>query len=103
MGLIVITMKHPGHYTKEEKREAEAMGITLKYYADRDITVGCEKIVKCTKQPTEAQNAHRKLMKEAITEAKRLKAIGKLPHFEDRTKKSDFHEFVSRYINGTLK
>ena len=33
-----------------EKREAEAMGITLKYYADRDITIGCEKIVKCTKQ-----------------------------------------------------
>ena len=96
-------MKHLGHYTKEEKREAEAMGITLKYYADRDITIGCEKIVKCTKQPTEAQNAHRKLMKEAITEAKRLKAIGKLPHFEDKTKKSDFHEFVSRYINGTLK
>ena len=96
-------MKHLGHYTKEEKREAEAIGITLKYYADRDITVGCEKIVKCTKQPTEAQNAHRQRMKEAIAEAKRLKTIGKLPHFEDKTKKSDFHEFVSRYIKGTLK
>ena len=96
-------MKHPGHYTKEEKREAEAMGITLKYYADRDITVGCKKITRFTKQPTDAQNTHRKLMKEAIAEAKRLKAIGQLPHFEDRTKKSDFHEFVSRYINGTLK
>lgn len=96
-------MKYPGHYTKVEKCEAEAIGITLKYYAVRDITIGCEKIVKSTKQPTEAQNTHRQRMKEAIAEAKRLKTIGQLPHFEDRTKKSDFHEFVSRYINGTLK
>jgi len=90
--------KFPGHYTKEQKHELESMGCTVKYYADRDITVVCEKIDHMSKPRTKQQKAHQKTMAEAIKEAKRLKALGQLPHYEDRTKKSDFHEFVSRYF-----
>lgn len=92
--------KFPGRYTKEQKREADALGLTLKYYADLDQTIACEKIGRVKKPRTFAQKKHQNIMAEAIKEAQRLKSEGLLPHYEDRTCKSDFHEYVSRYFKS---
>ena len=87
-----------GHYTKEQKREAEALGMTAKYYEERDLTVFCEHIPTKRSHTSPQQKGQQSLFRDASTLASQLKREGKLPHYPDRTRQSDYHEFIARYM-----